>query len=128
MLKDDLHLPDKEEMLHEIALMKSWKRAIMPEQPSRGSLLQLHTLHYHDELLRDLDISCRRKKNAISELFGAYLPADYKEILSVYLRKKALPRSTGSADDRLTDIDISAEDLSCADLRHSHLDNVDLSG
>ena len=127
VLKDDMHLPDKEVMLREIELMKSWKRKIMPEQKSRGSLLQLHTLHYHDELLRDLDISCRRKKNAIAELFGAYLPADYKEIPSVYLRKKTLSNSVGSMDDQFTDVDISAEDLSCADLRHSHLDNLDLS-
>lgn len=72
--------------------MKAWKRKIMPEQQSRGSLLQVHALHYHDELLRDLDIECRRKSNFVAEIFGAYLPADDKDIQSVYRRNKAAPR------------------------------------
>ena len=130
VLKSDIHLPDKEQMLREIAEMKFWKRKIMPEQQSRGSLLQVHTLHYHDELLRDLDINFQRKSNAFAELFGAYLPADYKDIPSVYLRKKTVPRGVSSTDAQFSEvarIDISAEDLSCVDLRECQLDNMDLS-
>ncbi len=130
MLKSDMHLPDKRQMLLEIEQMKSWKRKIMPEQQSRGSLIQVHTLHYHDELLRDLDINCRRKSNVFAELFGAYLPADYKDIPGVYFRKKTLPsgiRSTGEQFSEVPTVDLSAEDLSCVDLRGCHLDNIDLS-
>ena len=130
MLKSDMHLPDEEQMLREIEQMKSWKRKIMPEQQSRGSLLQVHTLHYQDELLRDLDINCRRKRNAFAEIFGAYLPADYKEMPSVYLRKKTLPsgiRSTGEQIPEIARVDVSEEDLSCVDLRGYHLDHMDLS-
>ena len=130
MLKSDMHLPDEEHMLREIEQMKSWKRKIMPEQQSRGSLIQVHTLHYQDELLRDLDINCRRKPNLFAEIFGAYRPADYKEMPSVYLRKKTLPgdiRSTGDQIPAMARVDVSEEDLSCIDLRGCHLDHMDLS-
>jgi uncharacterized protein YjbI with pentapeptide repeats len=130
MLKNDMHLPDEEQMLREIEQMKSWKRKIMPEQQSRGSLIQVHTLHYQDELLRDLDINCRRKPNLFAEIFGAYRPADYKEMPSVYLRKKTLPndiRSTGEQIPAMARVDASEEDLSCIDLRGCRLDHMDLS-
>ena len=124
MLKGEITVPDPATMLRDIEQMMEWKRGIMPEQSSRGSLLQLHALHYHDELLRDLDIDCERKSNIVAEMFGAYLPADYRGILSVHLRKKALPSRTdstkepGESDvDGVSGIDLSAEDLSRCDLR-----------
>ncbi|MDH3767409.1 MAG: pentapeptide repeat-containing protein [Gammaproteobacteria bacterium] len=136
MLKEDIRLPDQETMLREIEQMKDWKRAIMPDQESRGSLIQLHALHYHDELLRDLDIKCERKRNAFAELFGAYLPADYKDVPSVYLRKKTGPsrsemmlrhNNKTPTIDNVAGVDFRAEDLSCADLRGSNLDGMNLS-
>jgi len=131
--------------------MKVWKRGIMPDQGSRGSLIQVHALHYHDELLRDLDIDCKRKSNFVAEIFGAYLPADYKNIPSVYLRKKASPSRPETDDEsypeaasesgspsalvvgqgtglsRLARIDLNAEDFGGADLRALTLDGMDLS-
>ncbi len=151
MLKGDIHLPDRAHMLSEIEQMKVWKRGFMPKQSSRGSMLQVHALHYHDELLRDLDINCERKSNFITELFGAYLPADYKDIPSVYLRKMASPSHTATMEEPhpeieletgqeklgnqyaasdvsgITTIDFSAEDLSCIDLRGYDLAGKDLS-
>jgi uncharacterized protein YjbI with pentapeptide repeats len=136
MLKGDLKLPSKKTMLREIEHMKTWKRSIMPDQESRGSMIQLHVLHYHDELLRDLDIKRERKSNFFAELFGAYLPGDYKEIPSVYLRNKAQPigsettlykENEASFIRRVTGIDIEAEDLSCADFCGVNLDGMNLS-
>ncbi|MBT8103176.1 MAG: pentapeptide repeat-containing protein [Gammaproteobacteria bacterium] len=151
LLKGEISLPDRAHMLQEIEQMKAWKRDIMPEQNSRGSLLQVHALHYHDELLRDLDIECKRKGNFVAELFGAYLPADYRDIPSVYLRKKASPSRTETAEesypesaaaaDTVTNggglgssdiaaasgIDLQMEDLTAVDLRGLHLDGMDLS-
>ncbi len=151
LLKGDIRLPDSAQMLHEIEQMKAWKRGFMPEQKARGSHLQVHALHYHDELLRDLDINCERKSNFVTELFGAYIPADYKDIPSVYLRKKASPGGTGTTHDpypklspgpgsesprpigslsgnsEIPTIDLSQENLSCVDLRGYNLDGVDLS-
>ena len=51
-LKGDLSLPSTVEMSKEIDRLKSWKRKIMPHQASRGSLLQLHMLHYHGRIAR----------------------------------------------------------------------------
>ncbi len=130
MLKGDMELPDREQMLREIEEMKAWKRKVMPEQQSRGSLLQVHILHYHDELLRDLGIDWRRKRNSLAELFGAYLPADYKDIPSVYHRKNGLPagiRSEGKQVGDVSEEEFRAEDLSCMDLRGRQLDGMDLS-
>jgi len=136
MLKGDIKLPGKEQMLREIEHMKVWKRAIMPDQESRGSMIQLHVLHYHDELLRDLDIKCERKTSSIAEMFGAYLPADYRDIPSVYLRKKTRSGRSETAphdDDeaspvgRIDESSMGAEDLSCADLRGENLDGMNLS-
>jgi dimethylaniline monooxygenase (N-oxide forming) len=147
LLKGDISLPDNASMLAEISQMKAWKRDVMPEQKSRGSMLQLHALHYHDELLRDLDIDCERKRNLVAEIFGAYLPADYKDIPSVYLRKKASPSRRETTEepypdhapaivskdslapelDEVTRVDLSVEDLSGVDLRGVNLEGVDLS-
>jgi len=151
ILKGDIVLPERKHMLQEIEDMKVWKRGIMPDQGSRGSLIQVHALHYHDELLRDLDIDCKRKSNFVAEIFGAYLPADYKNIPSVYLRKKASPSRPETDDEsypeaasesgspsalvvgqgtglsRLARIDLNAEDFGGADLRALTLDGMDLS-
>ena len=151
LLKGDISLPDGTQMLREIEQMKTWKRKIMPDQKSRGSLLQLHGLHYHDELLRDLDIRHKRKRNMIAEVFGAYLPADYIDVPGVYLRKKAspsraettltpYPESASETEAKppaghgslsfmseIPAMDLSAEDLSCVDLRGINIDGADLS-
>ena len=69
-------------MLNEIASMKQWKRSFMPEISSRSSVIKLHMLHYHDELLQDAQINPFRKKNKFLEWFDHYRPSDYKALLS----------------------------------------------
>ncbi|MGI9325758.1 MAG: pentapeptide repeat-containing protein [Pseudomonadales bacterium] len=131
MLKDELTLPDPEIMRAEIAETKAWKRKIMPMQGSRASLLQLHALHYHDQLLLDMGIDCERKSNFIAELFGAYLPRDYKEIPSIYLRKKS-ERSKATPEEQAGDVITQAfslppDGLEGINLRSEILDGIDLS-
>lgn len=150
-LKGDITLPPRDELLGEIEKLKAWKRSFMPDQRSRGSLLQPHALHFHDELLRDMGINYRRKSNFLAEIFGAYLPADYKEIPSVFLRNRssrshaeleqqtsanaapdAAPATAGGHLQQATpgaaaSVDLDEDDLSCFDLRGRRLDRMDLS-
>jgi dimethylaniline monooxygenase (N-oxide forming) len=134
MLKDEMLLPDKQVMLDEVEQMKEWKRLIIPKQTDRASLLQVHALHYHDELLGDLGIKHKRKKNAISEVFSGYAPSDYKDILHVYLKKKIslLPddlhshRLAGMNADQLEKADLSGLNLEGMDLGQKNLKGADL--
>lgn len=128
LLKEEIKLPEREQMLREIEKMKTWKRKIMPAQRSRASLLQLHVLHFHDELLRDLGIEWRRKRHALAELFGAYLPADYKEVPSVYQRHKyPVTGVRAKSGEPVLSPELVAQDLSCMDLRGRRLDGLNLS-
>ena len=128
LLKGEFSLPDRGHMLDEIEAMKAWKRKIMPEQQSRGSLLQVHALHYHDELLRDLGIEWRRKSNFVAEIFGAYMPADYKGIQHVHQRNKVAPAkdSEASVIPASLGINLDEEDLTGVVLRGLKLDGIDL--
>jgi cation diffusion facilitator CzcD-associated flavoprotein CzcO/uncharacterized protein YjbI with pentapeptide repeats len=128
LLKGEISLPDRALMLDEIESMKQWKRKTMPEQQSRGSMLQVHALHYHDELLRDLGIKCKRKSNFLAEIFGAYLPADYKDIQSVHSRNKAASAKNGETSGIPADfgVNLEEEDLTGVVLRGLKLDGMEL--
>jgi dimethylaniline monooxygenase (N-oxide forming) len=82
LLKEKFKLPSHDMMLKEIHSMKEWKRSFMPEISSRSSVIKLHMLHYHDELLKDAELNPLRKKNKFLEWFGHYRPSDYKDLLS----------------------------------------------
>ena len=72
-------------MLAEIAQLKSWKRAWMPFSPARGARLQLHMLHYHDELLGDIGANPLRKRGLfapLKELLAPYQPSDYRAVVA----------------------------------------------
>jgi dimethylaniline monooxygenase (N-oxide forming) len=151
VLKGDIALPDEAYQLQEIEQMKRWKRSIMPAQSARGSLLQLHVLHYHDELLRDMHINYKRKRNFIAELFGAYQPADYKDILKVnpgkldfakhftvredvrYFKQEKKPQQDEEKSayqaiiDNLPDVGSHGLSLAPVDLRACNLSGADLS-
>jgi len=78
-------LPSREAMLAEIAQLKSWKRAWMPFSPARGARLQLHMLHYHDELLCDIGANPLRKRGLfapLKELLAPYQPSDYRSVVA----------------------------------------------
>jgi len=82
LLKGKFHLPDVEQMRTEIEAIKRWKHSFMPAISSRATVIKLHMIHFHDELLRDMTINPYRKKNLFLEWFSDYRPADYREVLS----------------------------------------------
>lgn len=82
LLAGKIRLPSRAEMQAEIAAIKGWKRGFMPAIASRSSVIKLHMVHYHDELLAECGINPRRKRNWLLEWFGDYRPADYREVLA----------------------------------------------
>lgn len=85
LLRGRHRLPSREVMLQEISDMKAWKRGWMPYSAARGARIQLHMLHYHDELLQDFGVNPRVKTGALAplkELIGPYQPSDYRAIVS----------------------------------------------
>lgn len=85
LLTGRMSLPSSEAMNREIAEVRDWKRAWMPESAARGSRLLLHMHHYHDQLLSDIGADPRRKKGALApfkEVFAPYQPSDYRDIVS----------------------------------------------
>ena len=81
LLKGKFQLPGREQMLTEINAIKQWKRSFMPAIASRATVIKLHMVHFHDELLRDMAVNPYRKKNWFLEWFSDYRPVDYKEVL-----------------------------------------------
>jgi len=78
-------LPPAEHISRNIEEMKIWKRASMPFSRSRSARLIAHTLHYHDELLKDLGENPLRKTGffaPVKELIFPYEPGDYAAVVS----------------------------------------------
>lgn len=85
LVKGRHRLPSVEAMRREIDAMKAWKRSWMPARPSRGAMVSLHQIHYHDELVRDMGLDPRRKRGLLAplkELFGPYVCRDYATVVS----------------------------------------------
>ena len=85
LIKGRHRLPSREAMRREIGEMKAWKRAWMPARASRGAMIGLHQLHYHDELVRDMGLDPRRKTGLLAplkELFAPYVCQDYATVVS----------------------------------------------
>jgi dimethylaniline monooxygenase (N-oxide forming) len=80
-LTGKFEVPDRADMLAEIEAVKQWKRSFMPAISSRSTVVKLHMIHYHDELLNDLGINPRRKSNPLAELLSDYRPRDYRKVL-----------------------------------------------
>jgi len=94
LLRRRHRLPPREAMLREIEEMKAWKRRWVPYSPARGARLQLHMLHYHDELLRDFGADPKRKSGVfgpLKELIDPYEPNDYRTIVSGDWRRPETP-------------------------------------
>ncbi|KAJ8600785.1 hypothetical protein CTAYLR_006113 [Chrysophaeum taylorii] len=77
-------LPATDEVMRaDIAEKMAWKRSTMPEAgANRSSMLQLHQVHYHDELLKDMGVPIRRKASALAEVFDPYRPDDYGSVIA----------------------------------------------
>jgi dimethylaniline monooxygenase (N-oxide forming) len=86
-------LPPVEDMHRNIEEMRTWKRSTMPFSRSRSARLIAHSLHYHDELLKDLGENPLRKKGLfapLKELIFPYQPADYAAVV--------VPQGTSAQD------------------------------
>jgi hypothetical protein len=78
-------LPRREDMLHNIEEIKTWKRKRLPFSRGRSARLIFHMQHYHDELLKDFDAKPHRKTGIFAwfkEVFAPYQPSDYRTIVS----------------------------------------------
>lgn len=66
----------------EVEAVKAWKRSWMPDTGARASLVLLHQTHFHDQLLKDMELPHRRKgANVVAELLMPYTPADYSTVV-----------------------------------------------
>lgn len=85
LLNGTHQLPTTPTMLEEIDAMQTWKRRIIPPSKSRAATLHLHMQAYHDELLRDIGLSPKRKRGPLAilkEFFAPYQPSDYAGVSS----------------------------------------------
>lgn len=85
LLRGTHQLPERSVLCAEIEAMKKWKRCIVPPSTARAATLHLHMQHYHDDLLRDMGISPRRKRGVLKcfkELLSPYQPSDYADVTS----------------------------------------------
>ncbi|KAG2495226.1 hypothetical protein HYH03_006500 [Edaphochlamys debaryana] len=75
-------LPPPTLMAEDVRAQQRWRRAVMPAQRSRGSVLMLYMMQYHDQLLEDVGAATRRKGlNALAECCGSYTAEDYTPLL-----------------------------------------------
>jgi cation diffusion facilitator CzcD-associated flavoprotein CzcO len=91
LLRGRHRLPDRAAMLAEIEATKRWKRRIVPPSGARAATLHLHMQPYHDELLRDMGVSPRRKRGVLrllKEVFAPYEPNDYAEVAAGTWRRR----------------------------------------
>lgn len=90
--RGELQLPPVDQMERDVAHVQAWKRAHIHHEPSRGCAVNTRFQQYLDILLADLGISPYRKlPNVLAEIFSAYRPADYAEVVDEFL---AAPPST----------------------------------
>ena len=103
LLRGTHRLPDRETMRAEIEIVKCWKRRIIPPSSSRAATLHLHMQHYHDDLLRDMGLSPRRKRGVmgwLKELVAPYQPSDYADVASGEAIRVTPPRARSGSPDR----------------------------
>ncbi|GLC42610.1 hypothetical protein PLESTM_001356100 [Pleodorina starrii] len=75
-------LPPPSAMADDVRAQQRWRRSIMPAQRSRGSVLMLYMMQYHDQLLADMGFPSRRKGfNLLAECFGTYTATDYHQLV-----------------------------------------------
>ena len=56
-----ISLPPTGRMERAIELERAWKRSWMPPTSARASLVQLHMMKYHDQLVKDIGAHCHAR-------------------------------------------------------------------
>jgi dimethylaniline monooxygenase (N-oxide forming) len=98
VLTGKIHLPTIEAQEAHVKKVQEWKRAWMPKISSRGAIVQLHMLKYHDDLVRELGQSPYRKLaenfggklnpwNYVTEFLSPYEANDYKKLFPAPAKK-----------------------------------------
>ncbi|GLC49015.1 hypothetical protein PLESTB_000173200 [Pleodorina starrii] len=82
VLTGAVQLPPPDAMAADVREQQRWRREVMPAQRNRGAVLMMYGMQYHDQLLRDMGQTPRRKGlNLLAECFGAYSPEDYQPLV-----------------------------------------------
>lgn len=84
LLRGDIELPTRDEMLASASRVHEWKRANTMFEPTRAYLISNRFHNYLDVLLAELGVTPRRKASLFSELNDAYGPADYRGVFEEY--------------------------------------------
>jgi dimethylaniline monooxygenase (N-oxide forming) len=88
LLKGELELPSKEEMLRCMKETESWKHQYINPDPARAYATSTRYHQYLDVILKDIGVSPYRKMpNIFAEVFGRYGADDYRGISEEYLEK-----------------------------------------
>ncbi|RYE11041.1 MAG: NAD(P)/FAD-dependent oxidoreductase [Hyphomicrobiales bacterium] len=93
LLRGDIVLPSRDEMLASAARVHEWKRANTMFEPTRAYLISNRFHNYLDVLLGDLGVEPRRKSTLLAEINDAYGPADYAGVFEEYERARGVPRA-----------------------------------
>ncbi len=84
--RGELQLPPAEQMERDVAHVRAWKREHIHYEPSRACAVSTRFQQYLDILLADLGVTPYRKlPNVFAEVFAAYRPADYAEVVDTFL-------------------------------------------
>jgi len=81
MLKGEFKLPNYAAMNKSIDKERAWKRSWMPPSSARASIWQLHMMKYHDNLVKDMGESYKRKFPIIDAVMP-YQASDYKALFA----------------------------------------------
>jgi len=81
MLKGEFKLPNSAAMNKSIDKEQAWKRSWMPPSSARASIWQLHMMKYHDNLVKDMGESYKRKFPIIDAVMP-YQASDYKALFA----------------------------------------------
>lgn len=75
-------------MLATIDRVRTWKRAHVHFEPSRGCAITTRFQQYLDLMLMELGFSPYRKRNPIAELFAQYGARDYAGLVEAQQRRR----------------------------------------
>ncbi|GFR52092.1 hypothetical protein Agub_g14602 [Astrephomene gubernaculifera] len=82
VLTGRVQLPSPADMVADIRAQQRWRRKVMPPQRTRGAVMMLYGIQYHDQLLLDMGQKPHRKgANLLGECFGAYSAEDYAPVV-----------------------------------------------
>ncbi|GLC46080.1 monooxygenase [Pleodorina starrii] len=80
-----LQLPSPQETMKDIQRQRAWRKSVMPPQHYCASSIMLFQQRYHDQLVRDLGASPKRKRatrRGGCEAFGVYTSEDYADLFA----------------------------------------------